>query len=92
MLAPQEILISLVVLAVAAFAMPTHARCPSARGWMGNGIRPDGSFQCLHHELVESDAVADAELQGRIYCGATEQPIVVDERSFRCASRAKESP
>ncbi len=85
MLAPQELIVSLVILTIGAFAMPKHASCPASRGWMGGGIRPNGSFSCLHNAQVESDAPADGELRGWLFCGHNEQPIVTTERAFRCA-------
>lgn len=84
MLAPSDVLISFCVLIAAAFAMPKHARCPSGPGWTGNGIRPDGTFACLHNATVESDAPADATFVGQLHCNASELPMVTDERSYAC--------
>jgi hypothetical protein len=87
MLAPSDVLISLCILIVAAFRMPTHGHCPNGKGWTGNGVRPDGVYACLHNADVESDAPADAVFVGRIYCPSAALPMVTDERSVECIRR-----
>lgn len=79
-----DTLLSILVLATASAAAPRSASCPAGHGWMNNGIRPSGEFSCLHHSVVESDAPADRELRGRLYCGPNETPIVINERAVAC--------
>jgi len=73
---PFDILWSFLFVVVAAFVHPTFASCPKVTGWMLDGVRTNGSFSCLHNAAIESDAPADAELCGRIYCPSDQQPVV----------------
>jgi hypothetical protein len=86
-LAPAEVVMTLFVLALAAITHPRSASCPAGPGWMNNGIQSSGRFSCLHNPVIESDAPADLELHGKIYCAAGEVPVVVSERVVRCRSQ-----
>lgn len=86
--------VSLIMIAVAAIARPTTARCP--RGWnMGDGIRRDGSYAC-HAPLPRGcgEPVGKfipcppvPKLYGRIYCTNGQQPIVINHERVGCQAR-----
>lgn len=76
---------------------PRSVTCP--QGWYVNGVRPSGATQCLpspppncgeprppHDQPCPEAAV---EIPRRVYCEDNEQPLVVDERSVRCAKGSR---
>lgn len=75
--------LTIAIAIIAVIVRPTRARCPEH--FWANGIRPNGSFSCLRTPVVESDAPADAELGGWIYCMGT-IPVLVSEHAVGCRS------
>jgi hypothetical protein len=82
-----ELMILVVLVALA------RARCPE--GWSVNGIRPDGSYECLSpiprgcgEPVGDSPPCPPTTLsRGRIYCTGGSVPIVVDNRTVGCQAR-----
>lgn len=87
-------LASVVCLCAAMVAQPQRARCPPR--WRNDGVRRDGSFECLRPLVggvddqpgTEDNAVQPpGELLGRIYCTGGSVPVVVDARTVGCEAR-----
>ena len=68
---------------------PVAATCP--RGSWVNGIRPDGSYECLFTR-GDNDSPAFARVRGRITCTDGERPIVLDDRRVACVRARSFTP
>jgi hypothetical protein len=80
-------LASLAVRAIVSVTRPSSATCPP-RWWLGEGVRRSGEYTCRldtdRTEWPPIDGRPAAELRGRIYCAAGEQPLVINERHVAC--------
>jgi hypothetical protein len=88
-------LVSALLLALACLVRPHHARCPASRD-LRTGIRRDGRFACWSVPVGDPDydgtfgrpdrsVQRDDAIEGRIYCGRGEVPIVaLDGRGAGC--------
>lgn len=86
------ILIAVFVLGAGRCERPAAARCP--QGWMHDGVgtahsefRDRGEFSCRFFPFKETDRVITdfrVRIPGRIYCGETTTPVVVDDRMVAC--------
>lgn len=86
-------LATVVILCCSMALRPKHARCPD--GWLVNGIRPSGRFDCLR--VPGGDPMYDGAggmpdrsygkpgvVGGRLYCTGGSHPIVVDYQTVGC--------
>ena len=76
---------ALVVHFAALIAQPRIATC--ARGAFLDGVRADGSFECVTRVYVTNandSAYTETRTAGRVRCAAGERPWLVDERTAGC--------